>query len=104
MALFFDAGWFRARLADRGLSEAALAASAGMSEAELALAFKDQRELSAREVAAFAELLGVSPAEIAQRAGVSTPTPLASPLDARLARIEQRLDAIEAALARREPR
>jgi|SRR6185312_13473477 len=100
MALFFEADWFRARLAERGVSEAALAAGAGMSEAELALVFKDQRELSAREVAAFAELLGASPAEIADHAGVSTPVPAASPTDGRLARIEQRLDAIEAALRR----
>jgi len=41
MALFFEADWFRARLAERGVSEAALAAGAGMSEAELALVFKD---------------------------------------------------------------
>jgi hypothetical protein len=36
-----------------------------MTEAELALAFKDQRELSWTELTAFAELLGVSPAEAA---------------------------------------
>ncbi len=104
MALFFDASWFRGRLTERGVSEAALAAGAGMSEADLVLVFKDQRELSAAEVAAFAELLGASPAEIAHHAGVSTPVPQADPLAARLARIERRLDAIEAALARREGR
>jgi hypothetical protein len=61
MALFFDAAWFEARLSERGLGRAALAAGAGLSEADLALLFKDQRELSAAEVTAFAELLGVSP-------------------------------------------
>ena len=50
-----------------------------MSEAELALAFKDQRELSAREVGALAELLGASPAEVAERAGVSTRSGLRAP-------------------------
>lgn len=75
MALFFDVAWFEAQLAERGFARAALAAGAGMSEADLALVFKDQRELSAAEVTAFAELLGATPAEIAERAGVSTPVP-----------------------------
>ena len=101
MALFFDVEWFEARLRERGLDTAALAAGAGMSEAELALAFKDQRELSAREVGALAELLGASPAEVAERAGVSTPRPGDDGLEARLARIEARIAALEAALRRR---
>jgi hypothetical protein len=96
MALFFDDAWFDERLEGRGLSHAALAAAARMSEADLALVFKDQRELSAAEVAAFAELLGEAPAEIALRAGVSTPTPNHNPLEKRLAAIEARLAAIEA--------
>jgi transcriptional regulator with XRE-family HTH domain len=100
MALFFDAAWFEARLAERGLPRAALAAGAGMGEAELALVFKDQRELSAAEVTAFAELLGATPAEIAEHAGVSTPVPGADAAETRLARIEARLAAVEAALAR----
>jgi uncharacterized protein YceH (UPF0502 family) len=101
MALFFDAPWFDARLAERGLSRGVLAAAAAMSEAELALVFKDQRELAAREVAVFAELLGVSPAEIAERAGVSTPTPgVASEMEARLAALERRVAALEAELRR----
>ncbi len=101
MALFFDSDWFEARLAERGLTPAALAAAAGMSEAELALVFKDQRELSAGDVAAFAELLGVSATEVAEHAGVSTPLRAVNALEARLARIEARLSAIEAALSRR---
>ena len=52
-----------------------MAAAAGMSAADLALIFKDQREISAGEVAVFAELLGVEAAEVAARAGVSTPVP-----------------------------
>ena len=76
MALFFDAEWFDARLAERGLSREAMAAAAGSSAADLALVFKDQREISAGEVAIFAELLGVTLARTGRRAaGVSTPVP-----------------------------
>jgi hypothetical protein len=100
MALFFDVAWFETQLEERGLSRGALAAGAGMGEADLALVFKDQRELSTGEVTAFAELLGATPAEIAEHAGVSTPVPRAAAPDDRLARIEARLAAVEAALAR----
>lgn len=100
MALFFDADWYDARLSERGLSRAVLAAVAGMSEADLALVFKDQRELSVAEVAAFAELLGVTGAEAANRAGISTPTPGADPLS-RIAELERRVAALEAALRSR---
>lgn len=99
MALFFDQTWFDARLSERGLSRAVLAAVAGLSEADLALVWKDQRELSAREVAAFAELLGVTGAEVADRAGISTPTPDADPLS-RIAELERRVAMLEAELAR----
>ncbi len=99
MALFFDAGWFDAKLAERGLSRAVMAAVSGMGEADLALVYKDQREVSAAEVAAFAELLGVTPAEVALRAGISTPTPQADPL-ARIAALEEKVAALEAEVAR----
>lgn len=96
MALFFDKAWYDARLAERGLDRAVLAAAAGMSEAELALAFKDQRELSMREVSVFAELLGVPAAEAASRAGVRPP-PLSDAQ--RIAALEARVAALEAELA-----
>lgn len=99
MALFFDAAWFDARLAERGLSRAVLAAAAGMTEPDLGLAFKDQRELSAPEVAAFAELLGVPAAEIAAHAGVSTPVP-GDEAASRIAALERRVAALEAEVAR----
>jgi hypothetical protein len=99
MALFFDRPWFDDRLAERGLAPAALAAAAGLSEADLALVFKDQRELSAAEVAIFAELLGEPAAEIARHAGVSTPVPGGDPL-ARIAALERKVAALEAELAR----
>ena len=96
MALFFDAAWYDARLAERGLSRTVLAAATGMSEADLALAFKDQRELSMREVAVFAELLGVAVAEAAARAGVRPP-PLSE--GQRIAALEARVAILEAELA-----
>ncbi len=102
MALFFDAAWFDEMLESRGLSRTVLAAVAGLTEAELVLVFKDQRELSAGQVAAFAELLGVSAAEVANRAGVSTPTPGASSPDTRVDALERRVAALEERLARLE--
>jgi transcriptional regulator with XRE-family HTH domain len=96
MALFFDAAWFDAKLEERGLSRDVLAAVAGLTPDELALVFKDQRELSAGQVAAFAELLGVTPAEIADHAGVSTPGRLQDPVAA----LERRVAALEAEIAR----
>ena len=98
MALFFDQDWFDARLAERGLTRGALAAVTGMGEADLALVWKDQRELSAAEVAILAELLGVTGAELAHRAGVSTPTPGGDPLS-RIAALERRVAQLEADLA-----
>lgn len=99
MALFFDAPWFDEKLAERGLSRAVMAAVAGLTETELALAFKDQRELSAGQVAAFAELLGVAAADVARRAGVSTPAP-GQDAGARIAALERRVAALEAEFAR----
>ena len=77
MALFFDAAWFDAQLTERGISRRVMAAAAGMSDADLTLVFKDQRELTAQEVAAFAELLGVAPAEIARKRASPPPSPAA---------------------------
>ena len=92
MALFFDADWFDERLAARGLARAVLAAAAGLSDAHLAEVFKDQRALSAGQVTIFAELLGETPADVAARAGVSTPVPgRPTQFDARLADLEQQM-------------
>ncbi len=96
MALFFDADWFDQKLFERGLSRTILAAVVGLSDEELALVFKDQQELSAGQVAAFAEQLGVAAAEVAERAGVSTPVPGGD----RLAELERRVAALEAEVAR----
>ena len=101
MALFFDQDWFATRLAERGLSRTVLAAASGMSEADLALVWKDQRELSAKDVAVFAELLGAPAAEVANRAGVSTPTPGSDPI-ARIAALEREIAGLKARLDRLE--
>lgn len=101
MALFFDADWFDARLGERGLSRQAMAAAAGLSATDLGLVFKDQREVSAGEVAIFAELLGVEAAEVASHAGVSTPAfGTARGRDDRIAALERRVAALEAQVAR----
>jgi transcriptional regulator with XRE-family HTH domain len=94
MALFFDASWFDAKLAAAHLSRTDLARALGLSDVEIAEMWKDQRELSARQVTIMAGLLGVNAKEIASRAGVSTPVPQESgtALDARLTRIEQSLE------------
>lgn len=99
MALFFDRAWYDERLTQRGLSRAVLAAVAQMDEASLDLAFKDQRELSQSELSAFAELLGVSSAEAALRAGVRLPPDPADARDRRIAVLEARVSALEARLA-----
>jgi len=91
MALFFDGEWFNARMAERLLTREALAVASGMTAADLALVFKDQRELTAAEVAIFAEMLGATTAEIALHAGVSTRAPGGDGLDARLSELEARV-------------
>ena len=100
MALFFDTAWFDERLGARGISRAALAAAAGLSEAELAEVFKDQRELSAGQVAVFAELLGLTAADVASHGGISTPIPGGSNAGQRIAALERRVAALEAEVAR----
>ena len=104
MALFFDQLWYDARLAERGLTRAVLAAVAGMTAEELALAYKDQRELTAPQIAAFAELLGAPLAEAARRAGVGAhaaalPGESVS-LEQKVAALEARVVALEAEIAR----
>jgi len=104
MALFFDSAWFDARLGAAGLTHATVAAALGLSEAQLAELWKDQREVSAANVRVLSALLGVPAAEVASRAGVSTPVPKDTPSDAgaladmraRLTRVEQSLEEIKA--------
>ncbi len=99
MALFFDQSWFDGELARRHLRREDVATMLGLSPQEIAEVWKDQRELKAADVAILAALLDTPAETIASRAGVSTPAPKAPSsdghgLEARLAAIEAKLDAI----------
>lgn len=98
MALFFDSTWFDARLAAAGLQRSDLAAALGLSAEQLGELWKDQRELSAADVRTLARLLCAPAAEVAARAGVSTPVPSDQPDDA-VAQVHERLDRLERTLA-----
>jgi transcriptional regulator with XRE-family HTH domain len=97
MALFFDSEWFDARLASAGLKRSDLAVALGLNEREIGELWKDQREITADNVRVIAALLGVSPGDVATRAGMSTPVPRDNS-DDRLARIEVELKEIKALL------
>jgi transcriptional regulator with XRE-family HTH domain len=107
MALFFDTVWFDARLASAHLTRSDAARALGLSDGEIAEVWKDQRELSARDVSTLAALLAATPQEIAQHAGISTPVPKTqnavslADLSARLERVEAELVQIRALLAQR---
>ncbi|HUJ02656.1 MAG TPA: hypothetical protein VLW75_03390 [Rhizomicrobium sp.] len=106
MALFFDADWFDARLAAAHLARADVARALGISDIEIAEIWKDQRELSAHDVAILAALLAQPAKEIAARAGISTPVPKAesaislADLAARLERVETTLAELKALVER----
>lgn len=89
MALFFDYQWFDGKLAANGLSRADVAACLSLTEGEVDQLFKDQREMSAADVSALADLLAAPVEEIADRAGVSTPVPrMPQTMEARVAALE----------------
>lgn len=100
MSLFFDADWFDAKLAERGLDRAALAIAAGVERGELHSVFTNERTATAEELAAFAHVLGAHVVEVTRRAGVAAcdADPEAAPSD-RIESIEARLDAIDSWLA-----
>ncbi len=97
MALFFDAAWFDAQLARLHLNRDHLGSMLGLDPAAVAELWKDQRELSAADVSVIAALFNVQPAEISNRAGISTPVPAPagdSAIAARLQAIEAKLDEV----------
>lgn len=96
MALFFDGEWFDARLAAAHLSRADIARALGLSEEAIGEIWKDQREISAKDVTILAALLAASPQEIATHAGISTPVPKTGPT---LAELAARLEKVETELA-----
>src|SRR5262245_20919778 len=96
MALFFDQAWFDARLAANGKTREDVARLLRLSGEEVAELWKDQRELKASEVSALATLINATTAEVANRAGVSTPAPDSSlDVKARLDEMSERLTRIE---------
>ncbi len=100
MALFFDAAWFDARLAERGLDRNALAAALGLERSALHQLFIHERAPTAPELNAFAALLGADLVEISLRCGVANPeAPLSADPSARIEGMEARLDEIDAWLA-----
>ncbi len=70
MALFFDQKWFNARLEAAGLAKADLAHALGLTAEELAEMWKDQREISDREIGTMALLLGVSEDDVRKYGGI----------------------------------
>jgi DNA-binding Xre family transcriptional regulator len=100
MSLFFDAGWFDARLAERGLDRGALAASLGIERAELHLIFTNERAPRASELETIANVLQADIVAVTLRAGVAMreASPDADAGD-RIGSIEARLDAIDSWLA-----
>lgn len=99
MALFFDAAWFDQRLRVLGLGRASIAATLNLSETALDELYKDQRELKPTEVVTLAALLAVPAAEVARRAGIGTVVE-----DVPATPFDERLDAVEQAMARLEER
>ena len=98
MALFFDSDWFDSRLAALGLQRTDVATALGFTAEQISEIWKDQRELNAGQVRTLSALLGVPAAEIADRAGVSTPIPKDIP-SGELNQIGERLDRIERTIA-----
>ena len=102
MALFFDQAWFNDKLASLGFDRAVIASALGMSPDQIDEVWKDQRELTAQHVATLAVLLQVNPAEVATRAGVSTPTPNKGVGDVEAENIRRELNDIQQRLGRLE--
>jgi hypothetical protein len=96
VALFFDKPWFDARLVALGLDRAALAQAGGVTITDLDLIFKDQMEVSASQVQAWAAILGETTAQIALRCGVSTPQTATLSDGERIEELERRVTSLEA--------
>ncbi|MGE0596431.1 MAG: helix-turn-helix domain-containing protein [Hyphomonadaceae bacterium] len=101
MALFFDAPWFDAKLAARGLTRADLASSAGLSREDLHRIVSNEREATGPELTAFAALLGADIVEISLKCGVSARVS-AEDNQSRLDDLDARLDRIDRWLAQLE--
>lgn len=65
-----DTAWFKARMADRRISQRSLARTLGMDPSALSLTFNGKRVMKIAEAAAIARLLGVPADEVMRAAGV----------------------------------
>lgn len=65
-----DTQWFRARLADRGLSQRALARQMGLDAGAVSLMLRGRREMKLTEAAEIARLLGAPAEDVIAAAGV----------------------------------
>lgn len=100
MALFFDQAWFDARLKELGATRDDIARVLKLSSDQVAEVWKDQRELRMADVQALASFLKVAAADVANRAGISTPVPPApKAVDERLEEMNERLTRIERMIA-----
>lgn len=96
MSLFFDADWFDAKLAERGLDRTALAQAALIDRAELHRLFINDRAATAAELGAFARLLNADIVEVTLRSGIAArDCGGGEDTSARIESIEARLDAID---------
>lgn len=100
MALFFDARWFDAHLADQGHDRDQLAAHMGLTRTNIDMIFKDQRELTGDEVTLLAAFLQQPVEEVVDRAGIATPQPgTTTPAPDRIERLEHRIHTLEQQVA-----
>jgi hypothetical protein len=96
MALFFDQAWFDAQLARVGATRADIARLLGLQNAQVDEMWKDQREMSARDVALLGSFFNVAPRLIAEHAGISTPVPdEMQPAEQALIMLKARVDQLE---------
>jgi transcriptional regulator with XRE-family HTH domain len=106
MALFFDQPWFDAQLQRLHMRREDIGAMLGLDADQISEVWKDQRELKAADVAILAALFNTPPADVAARAGISTPVPEpaagSDPILQRLDAIEEKLDRVLALLAGRD--
>ncbi|MGE0743065.1 MAG: helix-turn-helix domain-containing protein [Hyphomonadaceae bacterium] len=96
MSLFFDADWFDAKLAARGMDRTALAQAANIDRGELHALFTNARNATSAELKAIAQALGADLIEVTLRSGVAErEAPSDADAGARIDNIEARLDAID---------
>lgn len=95
MSLFFDADWFDAKLAERGLDRAALAIAAGLERGELHRIFTNERAPTGEEMNVFADVLQTDVLEVTLRSGVAKRADPEAGASGRIEDIEARLKAID---------